>query len=105
MKYMYNTYYKTQKRGYTDLEFKQGLEKFAGRNLDEFYKKYINGLDDIDYNKYLSYAGYRLTDELTGNNDPALGAVTVASNGKIFVTGIIRNSAAWIDGINVNTMK
>jgi len=102
MKYMYKTYYKTKKRGYTDKEFKQGLEKFAGRNLDEFYKNYIYGLADIDFEKYLSYAGYHLTDELAGNNDPALGVATTTSNGKTYVNGVTRNSAAWIDGINVN---
>jgi predicted metalloprotease with PDZ domain len=31
MKYMYNTYYKLKKRGYTDVEFKEGFEKFAGK--------------------------------------------------------------------------
>jgi predicted metalloprotease with PDZ domain len=102
MKYMYDTYYKTKKRGYTDLEFKQGLEKFSGKNLDEFYKKYIYGLADIDYDKYLGYAGYHLTDEFAGNNDPSLGVTTATANGKIMVTNVIRGTAGWIDGINVN---
>ncbi|MFI5161514.1 MAG: M61 family metallopeptidase [Sphingobacteriales bacterium] len=102
MRYMYQTYYKTKKRGYTDLEFKHGVEKFAGKNLDEFYKKYIYGLDDIDYDKYLGYAGYHLTDEFAGNNDPALGVATTTVGGKVYVTGVARNSAAWVDGINVN---
>ncbi|MBS1527098.1 MAG: M61 family metallopeptidase [Bacteroidetes bacterium] len=101
MNYMYHTYYKTKKRGYTDEEFKQGLEKFTGKNLDEFYKKYVNGVDAVDYDKYLGYAGYRLTDEFAGNNDPALGIATNTGNGKIFVSGVFRGSAAWIDGINV----
>jgi predicted metalloprotease with PDZ domain len=102
MKYMYKTYYKTKKRGYTDLEFKQGLEKFSGKNLDQFYKEYIYGLAEIDYDKYLGYAGYHLMDELAGNNDPSLGVVTVTNNGKITVSNVARGTAAWIDGINVN---
>jgi len=102
MRYMYKTYYKTKKRGYTDLEFKAGLEKFCGKNLDEFYKKYIYGLADIDYDKYLGYAGYHLTDELAGNNDPNLGVITSSTNNKIVVTNVVRGTAAWIDGINVN---
>lgn len=102
MRYMYQTYYKGKKRGYTDKEFKQGVEKFAGKNLDEFYKKYVYGLEDIDFNKYLGYAGYHLTDEFAGNNDPALGVATTTANGKVYVTGVTRNSAAWVDGINVN---
>jgi predicted metalloprotease with PDZ domain len=39
MHYMYNEYYKIRKRGYTDAEFKLAFEKFAGKNLDDFYKK------------------------------------------------------------------
>jgi predicted metalloprotease with PDZ domain len=102
MKYMYNTYYKIKKRGYTDQEFKQGLEKFSGKNLDEFYKKYIYGLADVDYDKYLGYAGYHLTDEQANTNDPNLGIATVTANGKITISGVLRGSSAWIDGLNVN---
>jgi predicted metalloprotease with PDZ domain len=102
MKYMYNTYYKLKKRGYTDAEFKQGLEKFAVENLDDFYKKYINGLTPIDYNKFLGYAGYKLTDELAATDDPSLGINIANNNGKKIVTSVLRGGAGWIDGINVN---
>jgi predicted metalloprotease with PDZ domain len=102
MKYMYTEYYKTQKRGYTDAEFKKGFEKFAGKKLDDFYKKYINGLTPVDYDKYLGYAGYKITDELADNNDPALGLTTATNaNKKIIVTTVMRGTAAYIDGINV----
>ncbi|MFB9843677.1 M61 family metallopeptidase [Mucilaginibacter ginsenosidivorans] len=101
MHYMYHTYYKTLKRGYTDKEFKQGVEKFAGKNLDEFYRKYVYGLEDIDFDKYLGYAGYHLTDEFAGTNEPSLGIVTQTPNGRIFVSTVMRNSSAWVDGINV----
>ena len=102
MRYMYTQYYKTLKRGYTDTEFKQGLEKFAGKNLDDFYAKYINGLAKIDYNKYLDYAGYKLVDELAATNVPTLGIKGTNALNFIKVTGVSRNSAAWVDGINVN---
>ena len=102
MKYMYHEYYKTLKRGYTDAEFKKGLEKFAGKNLDDFYKKYVYGVADVDYNKYLDYAGYQLTDEAANTNDPSLGIMTANTGGKIFVTSVLRDGTAWVDGINVN---
>ena len=54
------------------------------------------------YDKYLQYAGYQLTDEFAGNNDAALGIATVTGNGKIVIASVARNSAAWIDGLNVN---
>jgi predicted metalloprotease with PDZ domain len=102
MKYMYTQYYKLKKRGYTDQEFKQGFEKFAGHNYDEFYKNYINGLTAINYNKYLGYAGYKLVDELEGNNDPALGINTSKATGKLMVTTVVRNGSAWVAGVSVN---
>jgi predicted metalloprotease with PDZ domain len=102
MKYMYHEYYKTLKRGYTDAEFKKGLEKFAGKNLDDFYKKYVYGVADVDYNKYLGYAGYQVIDEAAGSNEPSLGIITVTNGGKIFVTSVLRDGTAWVDGINVN---
>jgi predicted metalloprotease with PDZ domain len=102
MKYMYNEYYKVKKRGYTDAEFKQGLELIAGKNLDEFYKNYIYGLTPIDYDRYLQYAGYKLTNELSDSNDPSLGISTAIANGKIIIVAVARNSAAWVDGLNVN---
>ncbi len=102
MKYMYNEYYKVQKRGYTDAEFKAGVEKFAGKNLDDFYAKYINGLTPVDYNHYLGFAGYKLTDELASSNDAALGIATIPNIQRVVVTAVARNSAAWISGINVN---
>jgi len=102
MRYMYNEYYKTLKRGYTDAEFKKGLEKFAGKNLDDFYKKYVYGVADVDYNKYLGYAGYQLTDEAAGTNEPSLGIMTANTGGKMLVTNVLRDGTAWVDGINVN---
>ncbi|MBB3055072.1 M61 family metallopeptidase [Mucilaginibacter gotjawali] len=102
MKYMYNTYYKGKKRGYKDIEFKHGLEKFAGKNLDDFYAKYVTGLAPIDYNHYLGYAGYKVTDELVSTNDPTLGITFAANNPKKIISSVLRGSAAWIDGINVN---
>lgn len=100
MKYMYDTYYKGKKRGYTDAEFKAAFEKFAGKNLDDFYANYINGLTAIAYNKYLGYAGYKLTDDLATSTEPTMG-VTISAGPKKIVATVFRNSAAWIQGINV----
>ena len=98
MKYMYDTYYKGKKRGYTDAEFKAGFEKFAGKNLDDFYAQYINGLSTIKYDKYLGYAGYKLVDQLASTNDADLG---VAVNTRNIITTVFRDGAGWVDGLNV----
>ncbi len=102
MRYMYNEYYKNKKRGYTDAEFKQGFEMAAGKKLDDFYSRYINGLDAIDYDKYLGYAGYKLMNEYAGRNEPALGLTFSRVPNHLIINGVQRGTAAWIDGINVN---
>ncbi|MCO5937310.1 peptidase M61 [Mucilaginibacter sp. RB4R14] len=98
MKYMYDTYYKGKKRGYTDAEFKEGFEKFAGKNLNDFYAQYINGLSAIKYNIYLGYAGYKLFDDLAATNDATLG---IAVNTRNIITTVFRDGAGWVDGLNV----
>jgi len=103
MRYMYNEYYKTKKRGYTDAEFKAGVEKFAGKKMDDFYAKYINGVDAMDYNKYLAYAGYKAFDEYADLNAPDLGIrMLPIAPGRYKVSGVLRGTSAWVDGINVN---
>ncbi|WP_240315278.1 M61 family metallopeptidase [Mucilaginibacter pineti] len=103
MRYMYTEYYKNKKRGYTDAEFKKGFEMFAGKKLDDFYKNYVNGLTPIDYNKYLGYAGYKITDELANSNDATLGIATATTAAKkVIVTAVTRGTAGYIDGININ---
>jgi predicted metalloprotease with PDZ domain len=102
MRYMYNEYYKVKQRGYTDAEFKEGLEKFVDKNLDDFYVNYINGLTAIDNNKYLGYAGYKITDQLAENDSPSLGITYIANIPKVIVSTVLRDSGAWIDGISVN---
>jgi predicted metalloprotease with PDZ domain len=102
MRYMYNEYYKGKKRGYTDAEFKAGIEKFAGKSMTEFYDKYIYGVAPIDYNKYLAYAGYRAVDEYADMDVVDLGVRMVMANGKLRVSAVLRGTSAWVDGINVN---
>jgi predicted metalloprotease with PDZ domain len=101
MKYTYNEYYKTQKRGFTDAEFKLALEKFTGKNLDDFYNKYIYGVADIDYNN-LSYAGYKVTNTLANTNNAFLGIKLTPAGGKNIITAVTRNSPAWAAGLSVN---
>lgn len=102
MKYMYTSYYKAKGRGYTDAEFKAGLEKFAGKNLDEFYKNYVYGVSPIDNNRYLGYAGYGVSDELAFTNNATLGIAFIPGINQKIVATVLRGTAAWIDGINVN---
>lgn len=102
LKTMYEEYYKKHNRGFTDSEFKEMAEKIAGKSLDEIYTKYINGTEPIDFNKYLGYAGLCLIDDNLEKEIPSLGVSTLIKDGKVIITSILRGSAAWNDGLNVN---
>jgi len=102
MKAMYEEYYVKKERGYTDAEFKAMLEKIAGKTFDEIYADYINGVKTINYNKYFSYAGLEMIDDLTVGNDAYIGIISALKDAKTVVTNVIRDSPAWTSGLNVN---
>ncbi|MCC9136006.1 M61 family metallopeptidase [Pontibacter silvestris] len=102
MRYMYNRYYKKLKRGFTEQEFKEGLEKTAGHNFDAFFRDYVNGTKTPDYNAYFDAAGLRLVNLNEGRNTASWGASTAVADGKVIVRSVERGSSAWNGGINVN---
>lgn len=103
MKRMYNQFYKSENRGYTEAEFKAALEEVAGTSLNHIYDHYVNGLEELDYNHYLGYAGLRLRIIPAEAKTPAAtGLTTSFTNQKLVVTQVERGTAAWQEGINVN---
>jgi predicted metalloprotease with PDZ domain len=60
MRGLYRTYYLQKHRGFTDDEFRQECEKAAGTDLSEVFS-YASTTTDVDYAKYFTYAGLKLT--------------------------------------------
>jgi predicted metalloprotease with PDZ domain len=59
MRLLYREYYKKQNRGYTEAEFRAACEEVAGADLSEVLD-YASTTAEIDYAKYLGYAGLKL---------------------------------------------
>lgn len=59
MRFLYQTYYKEKRRGFTGEEFRAASEQIAGTDLSEFFN-YVTTTQPIDYDKYLGYAGLKL---------------------------------------------
>ncbi|WP_238805168.1 M61 family metallopeptidase [Emticicia aquatica] len=96
-KYLWNEYYKKQKRGFKDEEFQYACELIAGKNMDTFFSKYVWSTDEIDYNDFYKYVGMTLIKE-TDSVTPFLGATVI--NGKI--VNLQRGTSAYDGGLNVN---
>jgi predicted metalloprotease with PDZ domain len=102
LKYLYEEYYKKQKRGFTEAEMQGAVEKIAGKKLNDFFQKHVYDVQPIDYNKYLGYVGLKLVNYSENRNEPYLGAATSYVNGKVTVTSVMRSTAAYQYGLNVN---
>jgi len=59
MRFLYNEYYMKKKRGFTEAEFWSVCEQTSQKSLDEI-KSYVNTVNEIDYQKYLSYGGLQI---------------------------------------------
>jgi len=100
MQRVYSEYYEKKGRGFSENEFKKELELFLGRNLDEFYAKYINGVEIPNYNDFFSKIGLNVN--YSGKTEASVGMFITENNGKTIVRGIVSNSAAEDAGISVN---
>lgn len=93
---------KAQGKGYTDAEFKAMVEKVSGISFTSFWEKYVNGTEPVDYATYFGYAGVTVRNENEGKGVPYLGVASRKVEGRMFITAVSRNSAAWAAGLNVN---
>ena len=75
MRALYNQYYKQEKRGFTDDEFRAVCERIAGAPLAEIFDDYVATTKPVDYAKYFALAGLNIDTELRGQPAAYLGAV------------------------------
>ena len=100
MRTLYQVYYKGKTRGFTDKEFREVCEKTAGSSLAEIFDVYIPTVRDIDYAKYLGYAGLGINtnpDEMPG---AWLGIGTREDGENLIITRSEWNSPAYNAGLS-----
>lgn len=79
MRKLYKDFYQDKKRGFTDGEFMQVCESVAGTSLKEIFT-YATTVQDIDYQRYVNYAGLTVNlSPLPSNATPAPGKVVKRS--------------------------
>ena len=92
MRTLYREFYKDKQRGFTDQEFQDVCERIAGCPLQEIFE-YASTVKDVDYPKYLGYAGLAL-EEPNELQDAYVGAVAEDVNGLLVVAAVEGNSPA-----------
>jgi predicted metalloprotease with PDZ domain len=97
--------------GFTESELKAAFEKVAGGDLTDFFKRYVSGNEEIDFNAYLNRAGLQLNrtykadtpyaDGQTGKPG-SLGIRTRNNVDRVIVSQVIAGLPAYEGGINAN---
>ncbi len=99
LQHLYKKFYVEFNRGFSEAEFKTELEKFTGKNLDDFFKKYINGTEILPYAEVFDKVGLNVKDITTFK--PSLGASVRDEGGKVMVKNVRAGSCAEDAGISV----
>ena len=94
-------YKKDSSKGYSDMRVKEVAETVCGKNLDDFWNKYIRGTEDLPVNEYLDYAGLKLVNEIeTDSIIPDFEVKLI--EGKLMITKIHAGTFAYESGLNFN---
>jgi len=100
MRTLYQVYYKDKRRGFTDEEFREVCEKTAGTSLSEIFDVYIPTVQEIDYSKYLTYAGLDIDTNPVGTEGTWIGIDTREDGENLVITRSVWNSPAYIAGLS-----
>jgi predicted metalloprotease with PDZ domain len=98
MRTLYKEYYQKKKRGFTEEEFRKESEKIAGKPLPEIFE-YISTVKELDYPKYLSYAGLTIDTALHEVEGSYFGALVQQKGEKFVVSLVEANSPSAQAGV------
>ncbi|MBH8564781.1 M61 family metallopeptidase [Nostoc sp. CENA67] len=84
--------------GYTPEQLQEVIESVAGVDLTDFFERYIDGTEELPFNKYLEPFGLHLVSEL--EDEPYLGLKTKTENGREIVKLVEADSPAQLAGID-----
>jgi predicted metalloprotease with PDZ domain len=100
MRYLYNEHYKKNKN-YTPEDYQKISEMMAGKSLEDFFKRFVRGRDELDYNAALNAFGLNLYVN-NGKSNAYIGATLRQDGEKLNITALPNNTPAYEQGLNVN---
>jgi predicted metalloprotease with PDZ domain len=97
MRYLYAEFFKKD-RNYGPADFQKAVELMAGGSVEEFFSKYVRGVQELDYNTALGAAGLKL--ETTADAKVYFGADVAEDEGRLIVRRVYAGSPAYEQGLN-----
>lgn len=90
-------------RGFTPGEFRALANEVAGTPLDSFFERFVDGTEELDYQRALSFFGLRFKPEpKKTDDDPPAGYLGVTRNGDGFITRVQGGSPGYEAGLEVS---
>ncbi|HJT26107.1 MAG TPA: PDZ domain-containing protein [Pyrinomonadaceae bacterium] len=99
MRYLYAEFFKKD-RNYGPVDFQKAVELMAGGSLEEFFSKYVRGVQELDYNAALDAAGLKLATTAAADAKVYFGADVAEEEGRLIVKRVYAGSPAYEQGLN-----
>jgi predicted metalloprotease with PDZ domain len=85
-------------KGYTNKKFRKTCEEITGTGFKDFFKDYVDGVKEIEWEKFISYAGLNAVK----NEDslkPVVGIYAAQEGEKIIISSVAESSSAEDAGL------
>jgi predicted metalloprotease with PDZ domain len=99
LKVLYDDFKRNPAQGYTGERVKEVCEGIAGKNLDNFWKKYISGTEDLPLQEYLSKAGVEMKDSHK-DGEIKIGAALKKSGENVILEEVYGGGLAYSSGLS-----
>jgi predicted metalloprotease with PDZ domain len=100
MRTLYFSYYRDKNRGFTDEEFRKVCEQIDGGSLSEIFDIYVPTTREVDYNKYLNYAGLEIDMKKIIQPGANTGAAVREEGENLSITRVEYDSPAYKAGLS-----
>lgn len=98
MKQLYKDFLDNPATGYTEERVKEIAEAVCGKSLSGFWKKYLDGTDEIPIRQYLSRCGIAVKD-INEHASCSLDAETKADGGRLMITKLFEGGSGFAAGL------
>jgi predicted metalloprotease with PDZ domain len=88
--------------GFTNTDVRKIAEELTGSNYSQFFDDFVYGTAEIDFKKFLTYAGLEVTEKEDKKNKPSLGITTAAVGDRTVIRRVAAGSSAYAAGIDRN---
>lgn len=86
--------------GFTPEQLQQVIESVAGMRLGDFFKRYVDGTEELPFNQYLEPFGLQMVGDFEEEPVPTLGIRATTENGRELIKFVEAGTPAYTAGID-----